>query len=546
MLAGQPPFTGPTAESLAHQHLSVAPRPVTELRPAVPAAVAAALQRALAKVPADRYATATQFTEALGQRETELPLTVVRPRPSVPRPHRARWALAASAIVLVIVAAVFATTWVVRGPRGRAPTRTPATAHTRSEVAVLPFQNLSAGGPHAYFAGGLHEELLTQLAKVAALKIISRTSVMGYAATTKPLKQVAAELGVGSIVEGSVQVVGNRLRVNVQLIDAATDEHVWAERYDRSLDDAFAIQSDVAQRIVAAVGAVLATDERRAIGEAPTANPEAYRLYLQGEEYRRRPGFRRKNLEDARRHYERALALDSTFALVHARLSEVHGLMYWFRYDPAESRAARMRGEAETALRLAPDLPQGHVAMGLAHYFGRRDYGRALGEFSIALRGLPNDGELWGSIGYVHRRLGNWDEVEAAFEKATQLDPRNVDTQYELGASSYAFTRRYAKAVRVCEQALALAPDFRLAAIQRGWIYVLWQGQLDTLRAELARLPGDADPGERGTVVCFRAEVLLWERDADGLLPRVAACSGQELRRIGPFPATRAVRCLGS
>jgi len=471
MLAGVPPFAGTTAESLVHQHLNVSPRPVTEMRPAVPAAVSAALQRALAKTPADRFNPVTLFAEALAHRES------VATPPVPARPVR-----------------------------------------EHSKIAVLPFQNLSAEGPHAYFAGGLHDELLTQLAKVAALKVISRTSVMGYKGTSRPLRQIADELGVGSVVEGSVQVVGERLRVNVQLIDAAMDEHLWAERYDRTLDDAFAIQSEVAQQIVAAVGAALTGTEQGRLRAAPTANAEAYRLYLQGREYLTRPGYLRSNLETAQQLYERALGPDPSFALAHAALADVHGMMYRFRYDSSATRAARQREEAESALRLAPDLPQAHIAMGLAHYCGHRDYRRALDEFSIAMKSLPNDAELVAWAGYADRRLGNWNDCFAAIEKAEQLDPRNADWFWDLGGHTYDMTHRYADAVRALDRALSLAPDLHVATIWRGWTYVRWQGRLDTLRAALSRVPRDAELGAVGSTAAHRAALLLWERNADGLL----------------------------
>jgi serine/threonine-protein kinase len=514
MLAGQPPFMGPNAESLAHQHLNLVPRPVTELRPAVPAGVAAALQRALAKTPADRFNPVALFGEALGARESAAGSPVAPPVSSArPKPHRGLVVLG-----LVVLVAVISIVLIVRGQRA---TRLTVSRH-RTEIAVLPLQNLNVGGPHAYFAGGLHEELLTQLAKVASLKVISRTSVMGYAGTTKPLKQIAAELGVGSIVEGSVQVEGERLRVNVQLIDAATDEHLWAERYDRTLDDAFAIQSDVAQRIVASVGAALTSAEQGRITAAPTANAEAYRLYLQGREYATRPGFVRQNWEIAQHLYERALALDPGFALAHAALSKIHGDMYAFRYESSVHRATLQREEAEAALRLAPDLPQAHLAMGLVQFVVRSDYRRALAEFAIALQGLPNDAELWDWIGHAHRRLGHWSEVFTAFERATRLEPRSAQLYFDLGAGSYLFVHRYADAVRECDRALSLAPDLHLAAIWRGWAYVLGQGQLDTLRATLDRVPKDAEIG--GLLVSAaaqRAALLLWERDADGLLREI-------------------------
>jgi len=324
---------------------------------------------------------------------------------------------------------------------------------------------------------------------------------------------------VGNVVEGSVQVVGDRLRVSVQLIDAASDGHLWAERYDRNLDDAFAVQSEVAQRIVAAVGGVLTSAEKARLTAVPTANPEAYRLYMQGREYWMRPGYLRQNYEIAQQLYERALAIDPGYALAHVALSEVHGVMYWHRHDPSPARAARQREEAEAALRLSPDLPQAHIAIGLVNYWGRRDYRRALEEFAVALKDLPNDARLWEMIGWIQRRLGNWDKVFEAFDKATQLNPRNANLYMDLGGISYSFVRRYADAVSAFDQALILAPDLHSAAIRKAWTYIRWHGQLDTLRAELSRIPSDAELQGKGELTRQRANLLLWERKADSLLP---------------------------
>jgi TolB-like protein/tRNA A-37 threonylcarbamoyl transferase component Bud32/Flp pilus assembly protein TadD len=509
MLAGQAPFTGPSVESVVHQHLAAQPPNITSIRPAIPAQVATTLLRALTKTPADRFASVALFAEALGPRGSA---TIVLP-PAVTSARRGWLKLAIGAGALVAVTIVG--TLVVRRPAGQL-TVPVAPAHPRTAIAVLPFENLSAEGPHAYFAGGLQDELLTQLSKVAALTVISRTSVMGYAGRSTPLRQIATELGVGSVVEGSVQIDGGRLRVNVQLIDAATDAHLWAERYDRRLDDAFAVQSDVAQRIVAAVGAAVTSAERQELAAASTANAEAYRLYLQGVEYTSRPGGR-QNFEIAQGLYERALALDPGFALAHAALSHVHGTMYWQSYDPSPARAARQQAEADAALRLAPDLPQAHFAMGLAYYWGRRDYRRALGEFAIAREGLPNSAGIWNIIGAVHRRLGDWSEAIAAYEKAAQLDPRSV-ALIDQFTETYVVMHRYAEAVRKYDQAVLLAPDFHIAAVSRGWAYVSWQGRLDTLRAVLGRLPRDADLGGLGTPAHEHAQLLLWERQADSLL----------------------------
>ena len=534
MLAGQTPFTAPTVEGVVRQHLTAEAPGITALRPAVPGWVAAAVARALAKTPADRFSPVALFAEALTRHESAAtPAAVPAPvvaAPVAPPARRLRPALVGAAGVVVVVGALLALRV------GRQP-RAPATAApARTAIAVLPFQNLSADGPHAYFAGGLHDELLTQLSKVAALSLRGRTSVMGYAGTTKSIPQIAEELQVGVLVEGSVQVVGERLRVNVQLIDAATDEHLWAESYDRTLDDAFAIQSDVAQRVVAAVGAALTSTERQGLSESPTANEETYRLYLQGREYQTRPGFLRPNVEIAQQLYERALALDPDFALAHAALSEAHGTMYWFGYDPVPARAARQRVEAEAALRLAPGLPQAHGAMGWAHYWGRRDYRRALEEFAIARQGLPNDARLAASIGYVHRRLGNWDEVHAAFETATRLDPRDAHLFVDLGGATYFLMHRYADALRAFERALSLAPDLHVATVYRGLIHVYWHGQLDTLRAILSRLPSDAELSSYGTAPHERMRLLLWERQPDSLLQALRA------ERVSVFEGQRYFR----
>jgi serine/threonine-protein kinase len=529
MLAGEPPFTGATGEGLIYQQLSLEPRLVTALRPAVPAAVAQALAQALAKTPADRFETAARFAEALAQRESAA-MPAPPPAASAP-PARRRWRLALLGGAAAVVA-VGALLMLRPGRQAPAPAKP---VHARSAIAVLPFQNLSAEGPHAYFAGGLHDELLTQLAKVAALKVISRTSVMGYQGTSMPpLKVIATELGVGSVVEGSVQVVGGRLRVNVQLIDAATDEHLWTERYDRTLDDAFAIQSEVAQQIVAAVGAALTSAEQAGLGTAPTANAEAYRLHLQGRDYLARPGRSRQNWEVAQQLFEQALALDPNFALAHAALSEVHGRMHWWKYDPSPARVARQREEAEAALRLAPDLPHAHFAMGMAHYWGRLDYRRALDEFGIALKGLPNDTQLWGRVGAVHRRLGNWNESLAASERAVQLDPRNANSFLDVG-QTFQLIHRHADAVQAYDRALSLAPDLHQAAIRRAETYLLWQGQLDTLRAVLTRIPRDAELGAMGGVAAQRAGLLLWERNADSLLEVLQAARGDVFESINIF-----------
>ncbi len=522
MVTGRLPFQGhsqiETLAAILHQPAL----PASRVNAAVPSRLEDILGKLLEKNPESRYQTSQDLVVDLRRLRRDLDsassLSYGEIAGSAAHARQRRTWAGVLAGVLVIVIGLTAW-WAVRTFRpGTVTTAASRTSHTRSEIAVLPFQNLSPEEAHAYFAGGLHDELLTQLAKVAALKVISRTSVMGYRETSKPLRVIATELGVGSVVNGSVQVVGGRLRVNVQLIDATTDEHLWAERYDRTLDDAFGIQSEVAQRIVAAVGAVLTPAEQGSLAAAPTANAEAYRLYLQGREYWGRPGYLRQDRETAQQLFERALALNPEFALAHAALSHVHGQMSWWRYDPSEARLTRQREEAEAALRLAPELPQAHIAMGLAHYWGRLDYRQALDEFEIALEGLPNDVKLLTFIGAVHRRLGNWNEAFSVVEKATQLNPRDADLFFDLRGQTFRFVRRYSDAVHAFEQALEIAPDLHEAAVFRAWTDVLWRGQLDTLRAVLSRIPRDTEVPIYGNVDSQRAELLLLERNAENLL----------------------------
>jgi TolB-like protein/Flp pilus assembly protein TadD len=508
MLAGEPPFTGPTIESVARQHLTAEPRSVTTLRATVPEEISQSLVKVLAKAPADRFGSAAEFRNVIAPRGTISPAGIV----AVDRPPKRRWVMAGGAVGVTAAVVVVLATVLIAIRAGR------ANEQARTAIAVLPFQNLSADGPHVYFAGGLHDELLTQLAKVGALSVRGRTSVMGYGGTTRPIREIADELGVGTIVVATVQVVGERLRVNVQLIEAVTDEHLWAESYDRTLEDAFAIQRDIAQQVVAAVGGVLTPEEASAIDATPTENAEAYQLYLQGREYyfRWRVTALQQHLRIAQELCEQAVALDSTFALAYAALSQVHGHMSWARLDPSPERLAQQQDAAERALRLAPNLPQAHVAMGLVHYFGRRDWSAALEEYLIALRGLPNDVELRMWIGYAHRRLGNWEQVLQVFDTVAVLDPRRSDAFADLGGNTLLVLRRYPEAAEYYSRSLALAPDAAGTDVQRGRAWLNWQGRLDSLRAALRRHPTAIESD--GALARWYAYLLFLERQADSLL----------------------------
>ncbi len=279
MLTGRRAFAGDTAEEVLSAILTKEPPPITEACPDAPIALQKVVSRALAKRTKDRFASARALEHAL----EPVSNTFARSR-------RARSVIVAAAILLAVAVAGGSIYVRQSRPRIAAPEAgSLVPKHPRTAVAVLPLQNLSADAAHAYFAGGLHDEVITQLSKVAALNVIGRTSVMGYQGKTPPLSRIADELAVGTVVEGSVQVAGGRLRVIVTLTDTTTSTVLWTDRYDRTLDDAFAIQSEVAQKVVAGVGTALSSDEQASLATAPTANPEAYRLYLQGRQYLRPP-----------------------------------------------------------------------------------------------------------------------------------------------------------------------------------------------------------------------------------------------------------------
>src|SRR5947199_414613 len=292
-------------------------------------------------------------------------------------------------------------------------------------IAVLPFQNLSDEKENAYFADGVQDDLLTNLSKIGNLKVISRTSVMSYRATQTSAREIGKALGVGTILEGSVRRVGNRVRVNVQLINAENDQHIWADDYDRELTDVFAIQSDLAQKIAGELRAQLSPAEKAQIERKPTENSEAYLAFVEGHDLLTRPDRLRTDTEKAEQLFERATRLDPNFSKAFAALAWVEDWMY-HTFDPTPARKAKAQTAAEEALRLEPDLPEAHLALGFYHYYCERDYQRALDEFAIARKSLPNSADVYLAIGAIQRRQGKWAESTANMEKAASLSPKDA------------------------------------------------------------------------------------------------------------------------
>ena len=419
------------------------------------------------------------------------------PSPAVPRSHRRRniVMLVATGIIISAAAGFFLL------PR--------VSAHKCDKsIAVLPFENLSAEKENAYFADGIQDDVLTNLSKIGDLKVISRTSVMPYRGKASNVREIGKTLGVGAILEGSVRRIGNRVRVNVQLINADTDEHMWAEDYDRDLTDVFAIQTDLAQQIVRELQAKLSPMEKAQIERRPTENGEAYLAFMEGHEIFYRPDKFRSNTEKAEQLFEKATQLDPNFAGAFAALARVHEWSYR-DFDPTPARKEKARAAAMEALRLQPNLPEAHLAMGFYYYYCERDYQGALSEFAIAKLSLPNSPEVYMAIGAIERRQGKWKESTANLEKAATLSPKDSWVLQNLGDNYYA-NKNFETAEKIFDRAIEAAPQSLGPRAEKANLAVAWKGDLSVMEKELAQLPAGVDPD--GLVTFSRMQLLLLQR----------------------------------
>jgi TolB-like protein/Flp pilus assembly protein TadD len=376
-------------------------------------------------------------------------------------------------------------------------------------IAVLPFENFSDDVQNAYFADGIQDDVLSSLAKVADLKVTSRTSVRQYKTGTRNLREIGEALGVAYILEGSVRRESNRVRINAQLIDARTDQHVWNDTYDREIIDLFELQSELARRITFALRANLSPREKASLQIHPTADMAAYELFL-----RARDLFRWSGSGDPRENGERALGLlddaikrDPQFAVAHCLVSRVHGELYWFGYDRSRARLTQAKLAADGALRLQPDLGDARLALAYYYYYGYRDYELARTELAIAHLATPNDAEVWDAAGAIDRRQGRWDDAVPNFEKARELDPRNSAVLWNL-AETYACVGRFADAERAFADGLTVHPEAHLFSLAQAAIEIKTNGNTGPLRAALRRIPGDFDPGGAVTTVALRLSLI--------------------------------------
>lgn len=432
----------------------------------------------------------------------------------------------------------------------RSDTATDSSVPQKS-IAVLPFENLSDDKGAAYFADGIQDEILTKLASIADLKVISRTSTAKYKSKPEDLKTVSQQLGVATVLEGSVQKAADKVRVNVQLIDARADSHLWAKSYDRDIKDVFAVESEVAQEIADSLQARLSPAEANTLATAPTKNTAAYDLFLKGEFEQRaaNTSLKAESFDQATAWYQQAIALDPNFALAYARLVECRMSRHWFIESFTEAELAEVKQIADHALVLAPDLAEAHVALGVFYYYGYRRYDQALAEFQRAIQLQPNNAPAIEYSGYVHRRQGQWARCLEELSKALETDPRSADVAGNLG-QTYGLLRMWKDAERVARHAVSIDP-YDVIGMRALLLAILnGKGDVDEAQRVLGTFPSDnkiiiaSIAGDVGSVTGERAYTFVLGHkfeDALKVWQTIGGAPSDERRQASARSAIRVV-----
>ena len=457
------------------------------------------------------------YTEELGNPEVPQKFRQARQKAAMPafgeKRSRGRRGIIAAALI-ILAALALGGFLLFRHSTSVASRAASISGIPEKSIAVLPFENLSSDKENAYFADGIQDEILTRLAKIADLKVISRTSTQQYQSKPGNLSEIAKQLGVAHIVEGSVQKSADSVRVNVQLIRAANDSHLWADTFDRKLTDIFSVESEVAKAIAEQLRAKLTGQEERVIAAKPTDNPEAYDAYLRGLAYTLKTAATPTNSLGAQKYLREAVKLDPKFALAWAVLSNTESRGYiTLNLQPTVALREEARQAAETALTLQPNLGEAILAKGSYHYACLKDYDSAVHYFEQARPLLPNSSQIPESLAYVERRRGQWDRSEAYFNEAERLDPRNVNmlTQH---AQSYLALRRFPEALRKLDQVLNITPDDVDTFVFKGQIAQV-EGDLARAAALLAPLHPNADDNSAVETQVYQA--ILERRPAPAI-----------------------------
>jgi serine/threonine-protein kinase len=478
MLAGEPPFTGPTAQAIVTRALTETPRPLTTIRPTIPLSLERVVVRALARTAADRYPTAAEFAKALGATSGEIGVTGAVPSASRPSEGGRRWIRVAIPAAAVVIAVAFATGYFFRH----------SGAGGTKRIAVLPFENRGDAADE-YFADGVSDEVRSKLAAIPGILVTARASTSQYKKSTKTPREIGRELQVDYLLTGTVRWIkgtgtANRVRVNPELIEVSNSSEKWSAPFDAELSDVFQVQSDIAEKVASALDLALGAGDEERLAAKPTNNIEAYDDFLKGEQATQGLAMTdAPHLREGLAWYEKAVALDSGFVDARARVARTLSALY--NNGPTVEGVAAARAAAEGVIKLAPDHPAARQAFGTFLLNQKKDYTGALEQFKLAIADEPNNADLLTSASQAERVLGRWDESRAHLEQAVKLDPRSVRTARFMARVLHD-TRRYDEALVAWDRALALAPN-NLAIIQGKVGSWLSQGRLDSARAVIAR-----------------------------------------------------------
>ena len=451
LLTGQPPFAGGTTYDTIKLLLDTEPRQLRLLNPKIDRDLSTICLKCLEKDPKRRYSSALALAEDLERWLRHEPILARRTGISTKARKWVRRKPAIAALVASLAALAAAMSWIVW--------KSEFISHpVTTGIAVLPFENLSEQKENVPFADGIQDDILTKLAKIAGLKVISRTSVKDYRGK-RNVRQIGNELRVSHVLEGSVRRTGTHLHLNAQLIDTRTDTHVWVEQYDRDLNDLFAIQSEIAQKVAAQLHVKITPAEKQAIQRKPTGDLVAFDLYSRANDILSGKNSRPQDFAQAVDLLNRAVARDPSFLEAYCQLAFAHDQIYFDEIDRTPARLTMAKDAIDSAFRLKPDSGEAHLAQAVHLYRGYRDYDGALAELKIARQTLPNQARIFQLMGFIQRRQGHWQESTRNLERAADLDPRDLGTLEPL-SSDYARFRRYAEAKTLLARAVALAePD---------------------------------------------------------------------------------------
>jgi non-specific serine/threonine protein kinase len=526
LITGRLPFSGDHEAAIIYSIVNETPEPLARYKSNLPDGLQEIIGKALEKDPELRHQTASGFLSDIRRlrRLSESSVSVTTTGATSPPPRR-RKALISSSITVAVIALLLA----VFKPWRIEVKPTQEAAAGRKMLAVLPFENLGAEDQE-YFADGVTEEITARLAGISEIGVVSRQSSMQYKASRKSLREIGRDLGVDYILEGTIRWDRSgpvdRVRITPQLVFVGDDTHLWADVIDQELTEIFAVQTAIATKVVDALQVTLKEGEANSLTHIPTENLEAHQVYLRGLEFALVPDASEEHARQRVQIFERAIQLDSSFALAHAELSIAHSWMCHARYDRTATRLAKAEAHARKALELQPDLPEGHLALGYYYYQGVRDYDRALEEFRLAERGRPNDSKSIEATAYVLRRLGDFGGALRKLTDAFKLDPMNAWIASEIGTTCM-YLHKFGEAEKYLDMSISLQPDQILSHAEKAQMQRYWLGDLEESRKTLLEVPSSTDP-DVGLEWYWQA---MWERDYQAALMLVDSIPAA-------FPAT--------